>query len=66
MSQMPGPLTFCEDKLRSGDFSVCPCKFVECSLDILFQKHFPLHQKKINTVCMVYKVERKNWNQISF
>lgn len=52
MSQMSGPLTFCENKLRSGDLPVCPCKFVEYFLDVLFQMHFPFPQEKSNVINM--------------
>jgi len=52
MSQMSGPLTFCENKLKSGDLSVCPCKYVECLLDVLFQTHFPSPEEKSNIINM--------------
>lgn len=52
MSQVSSPLPFCENKLKSGDWPVCPCKFVECFLDVLFQVHFPFPQEKSNIINM--------------
>lgn len=56
---MPGPLTFCENKLKSGDFSVCPCKFAECFLDILFQMHFPFLRKNLTQYAWCIKLRGK-------
>lgn len=59
MSQMPGPLTFCENNLKSGDLSVCPCKFVGCFLNILFQMHFPFPQKNLMQCAWCIKLRGK-------
>jgi len=46
-SQMSEPLRFCENKIKCGDLPVCPCMFIECFLDALFQMHFPFPKEKL-------------------